>query len=379
MKTPPRIVALPVLFASLLLGQALRLVPDIAVAEAEYRDAQQAWIENDPTLEKDLYKGNPEEMRRRIHRAAALADDVMVKKEAYFSLFVQRLEDMRAKLNQTQDPGMPTEALKKDLDEQQTRLLGDQDRLELLLRDLPPGDEYLLVRRQLEGERSDLVNAQNNIAMRIRSLDNIDKAQQSTQGSQDFAAKMDEILKVWEQERASVERQRPAYARLYQLYEESLGKPSAAGTPKTAAAVAPAPSKSKAAPAARTAAPVTSPAAGQAGISGVWTYASQPGGWTGYGEPEMVKLDLRIDAGGAVRGTYAARLPVHSGVSDVELSLEGQAKPAAMSAQVHWRSQTPAAEGEMEIKVGSDGRMLLERTQSSDSYIPCGMEVLLRH
>jgi hypothetical protein len=50
-----------------------------------------------------------------------------------------------------------------------------------------------------------------------------------------------------------------------------------------------------------------------------------------------------------------------------------------MSAQVHWRSQTPAAKGEMEIKVGSDGRMLVTRTQSNDSYIPRGMEVLLRH
>ena len=93
----------------------------------------------------------------------------------------------------------------------------------------------------------------------------------------------------------------------------------------------------------------------------------------------MVKLDLHIDASGAVRGTYAARLPVRSGVHDIQLSLEGQAQPSAMSAQVHWRSQTPAAEGEMEIKVGSDGRMLVTRTQSNDSYIPRGMEVLLRH
>ena len=369
-----RIAALPLLFASLLLGQALRLVPDIAVAEAEYRDAQEAWIQNDPSLEKDLYTANPEEMRRRIHRAASLADDVMVKKEAYFTLFIQRMQDMRAKLAQTQGPGMPVEALKKDLDAQQMRLLSDQDRLELLLKDLPQGDEYALVRRQLEGERTDLISAQNNIAMRIRSLDNIDKAQQSTAGGEDFTAKVDEILKVWEQERASAERQRPSWARLYQLMEASLAKPAPAGAAKTA--VAAAPSKGKAA---AKSLPPASAADREGGISGVWNYASQPGAWTGYGEPEMVKLDLHIDTGGAVRGAYTARLPVHSGVHDVQLTLEGQAGPSATSVQVHWRSQRPAAEGDMEIKVGSDGRMLVARTQSSDSFIPRGTEVLLRH
>ena len=77
MSFPRTIFALLIPLAPLCLGQALRLVPDIAVAEAEYRDAQEAWIQNDPTLEKDLFKANPEEVRRRIHRAAALADDVM--------------------------------------------------------------------------------------------------------------------------------------------------------------------------------------------------------------------------------------------------------------------------------------------------------------
>jgi hypothetical protein len=371
-----RIVALPLLFASLLLGQALRLVPDIAVAEAEYRDAQEAWVQNDPTLEKDLYKAPPDQVRQRIHRAAQLADDAMAKKEAYFNLFLQRMQDMRAKLNDAQGSGIPTESLKKDLDEQQTRLLGDQDRLELLLRDLPPGDEYALVRRQLEGERADLVSAQNNIAMRIRSLDNIGKAQESTAGAEDLSAKMDEIMKVWQQERDSAVRQRPAWARLYQVMEDSLSKPAppVAAAPKTTAS-AKAPAKGNAAATARPAA-ATAP---QTGISGIWLYTSQPGAWTGYGEPEMVKLVLQTDAGGAVRGVYSARLPVRGGVRDVELTLEGQASPTATSTQVHWRSQRPAAEGEMEIKLGSDGRMLVARTQSNDSFIPRGMEVLLRH
>jgi hypothetical protein len=383
MNIPLRIFTLPLMLAPLLPGQALRLVPDIAVAEAEYRDAQEAWTQNDPTLEKDLYKANPEDMRRRIHRAAALADDVMVKKEAYFNLFVQRLQDTRARLSQAPDASIPTADLKKDLDAQQMRLLGDEDRLELLMRDLPPGDEYVLVRRQLEAERSDLINAQNSIAMRMRSLDSIEKGQQATAGAEDLSAKMDAIVKVWEQERDRAVRQRPTWAHLYELMENSLGKPASGESAPKSAAAGTAPSKGSAktrsAAPASAARPTAAAAGPEAAISGVWTYASQPGAWIGYGEPEMVKLDLHIDAGGAVRGTYAARLPVRSGTHDVQLSLEGQAKPLATSAQVHWRSQTPAAEGEMEIKVGSDGRMLVTRTQSNDSYIPRGMEVLLRH
>jgi hypothetical protein len=331
-------------------------------------------------LEKDLYKGNPGEIKQRIHRAAALADDLMDKKEKYLTLFIQRMRDTRSRLAAAPDAGIPVEALKKDLDAQQTRLLGDQDQVELLLHDLPPGDEYYLVRKPLEEARTDLINAQNNIAMRIRSLDNIDKAQQATEGADDLTTKMDAIVKVWEQQRdAVVARQRPAMARLYGLMEESLGKPAPEGAPKTAVA---APSKGGAtarptAPAAALRATSAAPLP-DAGIFGVWTYASQPGAWTGYGEPEMVKLDLHVDASGAVRGAYSARLPVRGGVNDIQLSLEGQASPSATSAQVHWRSQRPAAEGELEIKVGSDGRMLVSRTQSNDSYIPRGMEVLLR-
>ncbi len=341
--------------------------------------AQDAWIQSDPTLERDLYNAPPDQVRQRIHRAASLADDALAKKQAYFNIFIQRLQDMRAKLKETAGPGIPAEELKADLETQQSRLLGDQDRLDLLLRDLPPGDEYALVRRELEGERTALVNAQNNVALRIRSLEIVDKTEQATKGADDLTSKMDEIIKVWEQERDSAVRQRPAWAHLYRVMEDSLGKPPDA----TVSKAAPASAASRAGSAARPAVPapaakLTAPPA-SSGISGVWTYTSQPGAWTGYGEPEMVKLDLRIDGSGAVRGTYSARLPVRSETHEVQLTLEGQAQPLATFLQVHWQSERPAAEGEMEIRVGADGRMLVSRTQSNDSYISRGMEVLLRH
>ena len=47
-------------------------------------------------------------------------------------------------------------------------------------------------------------------------------------------------------------------------------------------------------------------------------------------------------------------------------------------ARVQWTSQRPPAHGEMSLKLGADGRLLVHRLNSGDSYIPGGMEVLLR-
>src|ERR1017187_8502881 len=282
MSFPRKIFALLFPLAPLCLGQALHLVPDIAVTEAEYRDAQEAWIQNDPTLFRDLscqlipcsahFQANPEEMRGRIHRAAALADDAMAKKEAYFILFVQRMRDIRTRLSATPESGIPVADLKKDLDEQQMRLLADQDRLDLLLQGFQ-GDEYLLFRRSVEAERSHLINAQNNIAQRIRSLDTIDKSQRAMQGGEDLSTKMDAIVKIWEQEQASAVQQRTRWAGLYDVMEKSLGKPADERAPaaRTAAKTAPSTGGGTARPAAPAAVPRKTgvAAAPEAGISGV--------------------------------------------------------------------------------------------------------------
>ena len=61
-------------------GQHVEVIPDIAIAEAEYRDANEACLQNDPNLERDLFTADPDQVRRRLHRAAGLRDDAMVKK-----------------------------------------------------------------------------------------------------------------------------------------------------------------------------------------------------------------------------------------------------------------------------------------------------------
>jgi len=78
-----------------------------------------------------------------------------------------------------------------------------------------------------------------------------------------------------------------------------------------------------------------------------------------------------------LRGSYTARLPVSSGVHDVQLTLEG-ALVSANTAKLRWQSLRPPAKGELQLKLGADGRLLIERSRSGDSFVPVGSEVLSR-
>jgi hypothetical protein len=356
-------------------------VPDIGVAQAEYHDAMEAWLNNDRDLEKDLLTGEKEQMRRRVRKAAALRDEVMVKKQAYLDLIVQRLKETRNHLAPANASEIPVSDFRKDLEAQQARMLSDQERLNDLLKEIPEGDEYFMVRRALEAERSSLINLQNTVALRIHALDNLDKSQDAIRGAsggETEAQKLDEILKVWDEERAVAIRQRSTWAGLYKTMEQAIddragvgkkGAGSKGNAQKPAAG-------SRKQPATTGAAVAPAPDGNAVGLAGTWVYRSAPGAWSGYGEPEMVTLELHRD-GAILGGTYTARLPVRSGVNPVQLTLAGP-WPAGSTVRLHWTSQTPVTEGEMEFKLASDGRLFVERIQSRDSYIPLGMEVLLR-
>jgi len=364
-------LAIPILLAApfAVRPQDLRIQPDIAMAEAAYRDAEEAWIRNDPNLEKDLFKINPEDARRRIRHSAALRDEVMSKKQGYLDLLIQRTEQTRNRLAQSDTGMIPSASLKSDLEQQQTRILGEQERLDELIRDLPPGDEYLLVRRPLEDERQRLVNLQNNLAQRIRSLDSLDKAQQAIEGARrdPLAEKLDSVIAAWKEEKDATIRQRAKWATIYSSMEQAVSAP---GNGRESSA--------SNASAARKPAPAAAPAANvrPGGLTGQWTYRSEAGAWSGYAEPAMVTLELHED-GGVLSGSYTARLAVKSEAHVVHLTLTALRR-TSNTATLHWKSATPAAEGEMELKLGGDGRLLVERSQSGDSYIPLGSEILLR-
>jgi hypothetical protein len=356
-------------------AQHVKVVPDIAIAEAEYLDANEAWVRNDPNLEGELFKGDPEQMRRRIHTAAGLRDDAMAKKQTYLSAMIGRLEDLRGRLIQPATGRIPVDTMRKNLEAEQVRTLDEQRRVEGLLADLPVGDEYLLVRRALDEERSSLIKLQNEVALRIRSLDSLDKAQQAIQnasGPDALVEQMNGIIKLWDQERAATNRQRALWAKLYVTMEQSLDKKSP-GPQRRAAAPRGSEKELRRQVAAGGA---STTAAGPTAFAGTWIYRSQPGAWSGYGEPETATLEIQEESG-ALRGTYIARLPVRTGLHEIRLVLTGERQPGN-ALRLRWKSVAPAAEGEMDLKLGADGRLLVERVRSSDAYIPRGMEVLLR-
>lgn len=347
-------------------AQTVRLLPDLAIAESEYRDAQEAWLKNDPNLERDLFKANPNDIRRRIRRAASLRDDVMVKKEVYLSSLVKRFDDVKTRLLETKDAHLPTDQLKASLNREQTRLLSEQERLELQIRDLPPGDEYALLRRSMEAERNDLVALQNNVALRIRSMDRAGAAQDAAASFADPLEKnLEELGKFWKGERERAVRTRASWARLYQSMEGAIDAKSG---PEVK-------SKTKLAPNASPAAPIPVIVPGSRGMTGAWFYRSQPGAWIGFGEPDSVLLQLHKN-GDLVDGIYLAKLPGRGDTRFLSLALQGRLL-SDRQARVQWSSQRPPAHGEMMLKLGLDGRLLVQRLNSNDSYIPKGMEVLL--
>ena len=359
-------------------AQSVRVVPDMAIAESEYREAQEAWLRNDPNLEQDLNSRGREEMRTRIHRAAGLRDDVMAKKEVYLRFLVSHFEETRTRLASPGSGGFPVEQIRRTLEREQARLLAEEERLEALVQELPKGDEYLFRRRAMEEQMNDLMAAQNNIALRMRSLE---RTAASQRASADPAAgkaleeKLDEIGRMWADERERAVRERSSWARYYKDLEDLLQSPDIPrqGAPGRQ------PSKRRrghdaSAPALAASQPGTLPAR-QRTLDGVWSYESQPGARTGFGEPESVRLKLKR-TGTDIEGTYVARLPGLHDTRQLNLALRGRLV-SEREAKVQWVSQQPAAHGEMELKLGSDGRLLVQRLSSDDSYIPTGMEVLL--
>ena len=260
-------------------GQHVEVIPDIAAAEAEYHDANEACLKNDPNLERDLFTADPEQVRRRIHRAATLRDDAMMKKEVYLKAEIQRLQNLRSRLHPGEIGTIPTGAERRSLETQQAHNLAEQQKVEGELRDLPEGDEYSSKRHLLDQERTDLINLQNTLAERLQSLDNIDKAQQAVQsapGGESLAQKLDEVVKIWEQERDSASRQRAHWAQLYAAMEQALNKK---GPPPAA----PRKGSSKPPPRPVAPAPVSPPPSARAfGSAGRWAYLTRPGGLTGY-------------------------------------------------------------------------------------------------
>jgi hypothetical protein len=354
--------------------QHVTLEPTLGIAQQEYRQAQAAWLREDPnSITADLLTANPADMHRRIAKIRSLRDDMMDKKLVYLDLIVKRYGDLRTRLTAADHSELPIPELRKGLQDEQSRLLAEQDRLESLIRDLPQGDEYTFVMRDLNAERTELVNLQNGIAMRIRSLDQIDQAQQAgrdLESKDPIEKKLEAVANIWAEERDKTKIQHAHWDAYYDLMDQEVDRGKA--TPKDRAPAdrgKPESNKPKGGP---------SPQAvnGIPGrFSGNWVYESRPGAWVGFGEPVRASLEL-TDSGTEIRGNYYARVPGRTDMRDLILKLTGEeVSPGTVKAT--WFSQSPPGNGEMVLRLGGDRRVLVERTTASDTYFPRGMEVLL--
>jgi len=119
---------------------------------------------------------------------------------------VQRLKETRTHLAPANASEIPVSDFRKDLEAQQARMLSDQERLNELLREIPEGDEYSWFAARWRRNGAALINLQNTVALRIHALEhprtNPRTPSAGASGGETEAQKLDEILKVWDEERA---------------------------------------------------------------------------------------------------------------------------------------------------------------------------------
>ena len=328
-------------------AQTIHLVPDLATAEADYRDAQAAWIRNDPDLEKDLLKADHAQMRKRIHHAASLRDDMMAKKETYYALLTQHFASVRTRILGSADQRrIPAEQIRQSLQGELDRMKEEQDHVDSLLRELPGDEQYAVLRQAVEAEKKDLASLRSSIDARMSSLQTLAGDRHGKLTDDPLAQKLDELAAAWEAERKRAANARLSWSRYYKDLDDSL--PAASGTQRNP-------------------------------FEGSWVFRGQPGSWTTTaGEPLFILLELR-NAGGWLQGTYQAQFRRERGRRAITLAVRGQLA-GDDHVRLQWSSKKPAAQGELDLKLGSDGRLSVTRPSSiTGGGVPPGTDILARH
>ena len=147
-------------------GGSVTVVPTtLGDAERAYFDAQAEWLYSDPKLVADLLKAPPQEMHRRIRKAAELREQVMEKKTVYLDAILKHFSDTRALLVSSPGAQLPVPVLRQNLEDEQSRILTEIDRVDAMIHDLPQDDRYAFVLHELNTGRTELVNLQVTIAL----------------------------------------------------------------------------------------------------------------------------------------------------------------------------------------------------------------------
>ncbi|MDZ4801480.1 MAG: hypothetical protein SGI92_25255 [Bryobacteraceae bacterium] len=340
---------LPLLFvlaSALAPAQHVQLLKDLASAESDYRDAQEAWSRNDPTLEGDLFKGDPADIRRRIRKSATLRDEMMQRKSTYLAFVVRQFDELQAKLVPATST-LPTDALRQEINREQTRLLEDQSRIDTQLREMPTGDQNALVRSAMRAQVEAITRMRSIMTERVTSIDRIANGQQEAQGTTKvLEEKLAELGELWRAELTRTEKSRALWARYFHSMDTAVAQ-----------RMLPAP---------------------RVRLEGKWRYQSKKGAWSGTGEPGSVSMELKA-SGDQIEGSYAADLPPAAGAPRVSfrLSLKGTTS-ATGETVLQWVSRKPEATGQILVRLTPEGKLVVERTVTSGGAVPAGTEVLVR-
>jgi hypothetical protein len=330
----------------------------VALAKSEFEDARQAWIKNDPKLEEDfaLGKGDPAAMRERIRRAADLQHVVAEKEIAYYDLIISHTEAGRNEPAQTAPATVPVETKRKLLVDELALIQADIADRDARLKALSEGDRDW--RRLYEDQLANRRKQADRIAAQLRTLDELGNAQaEGPSRVQEITQGTGEVLKNWEKIRADEVEEAARFKDYYSAMERNVENRIAAGAPKSRSRAAGKGSKSAS--------------------QGVANPADVAGAWIGSPGTQGVTLVLRLE-GDTLRGTYTVRLAGPGGPQDIQLPVEGKVQPRA-PIRLHWTSRNPAAAGDIELSLGSDGHLSVNRHRTSgEAAIPDAVETLLR-
>ena len=362
-------------------AQTPRMPPprqNMAVAKSEFEDAVDAWRQYDPNLERDfaLATAGPAGIKVRIRRAAELREIASAKHQAYVDLIISRIQVERSEWAKEADPTIPVDARRKSLQFDQGQTQAALEDVEARLRALPEGAADL--RQMYEEQRNTLRNQSGVIAANIRTLDNIGKEQAVRPDlMREIALEDDAVLESWKKVRSDAIDEAARFKDYYSAMERDLDKRMEAIAPKTSSRSASGKAnKGTAIGGASIGIPKEGASAGLTNLVGAWIYRP-PGEWRGYGEPQSVTLELSLD-GDTIRGTYTARLPTPGGLQDVRFSVEGRLRSRG-TIRLRWTSQNPPGTGDMDLSLGADGRLSVERRgKSGKTTIPDGVETLVR-
>jgi hypothetical protein len=334
---------------------------NIPLTRKEYQDALEAWKKSDPDLVKDLATGDPTQLRARIKHAAELQATMSEKEIAYYNVMVWHSRHEQAELAQIVNTSIPLDTRQQSVRNDQALVQSELDEVEATLRELPADDKTL--RPIYESERANRKRQLENLADQSKILDEIAKGQANRLDLlQQLAQEQDQIVKGWEHQIEHAQHEAEGYKELYGGLVQQVDDRASANAKNRSGRKRTLATKST----------VAAPSFIPASLVGTWITPAQ-----GQSKTANSTLELRVE-GDAIRGTYTTHLSAPDGASNELWTVEGRV-PAHGPLKLHWTAQDHSSSGDMDLTLGSDGRLSIDRhRKSGKTAVPDGLESLMR-